>query len=136
MTQYDIIQALAAKARALSGIRAAPDDPPDTALAYPFAVTYFQSGSWRGDDATWKTAPQTFAIDLYMGRYPDAGRILATYSEYPESLGQAIVSDENLTAAVTMVKEVRCRFARMNYIGIDCFGYHFEIDVTAISAKA
>ena len=136
MTQYAITQALAAKVRALTGIRAAPDDAPDTALAYPFAVTYFQSGSWRGDDATWKTAPQTWAIDLYLGRYPDVGRVLAAYSEYPESLGQAIVSDENLTAAATLVSEVRCRFTRMNYIGIDCVGYHFEVDVTAISAKA
>ncbi len=136
MTQYAIIQALAAKVRALSGLRAAPDDPPDNALAYPFAVTYFQSGSWKGNDATWKTAPQTYAIDLYMGRYPDAGRVLKAYAEYPETLGQALVSDENLGGAVTLVSEVRCRFARMNYIGADCFGYHFEIDVTAMSAKS
>lgn len=136
MTQYAIVQALAAKVRALTGVRNAPDDPPDTALAYPFAVTYFQSGTWRGDDATWKTAPQTYAIDLYLGRYPDAGRALAAGSEYPEQLGQAIVSDENLALAVTLVSEVRCRFSRMNYIGIDCVGYHFEVDVTAISAKA
>ena len=133
---YSVIQRLAVHARAVSGMRSAPDNPPDSINMYPFAITYFMRGRWRGNDATWKTALNTFAIDIHLAKLPDIGRVLETCAEMPETLAQAIVSDETLNDTASCVNEVRGEFRVMNYAGIDTAGYHIEIDMTMESAKS
>lgn len=135
MTSRAVVQSIAAKARALTGMRAAPDNPPDVIAAYPFAVTYLLRGSWHGADATWGEGKATFACDVHLSRLPDTGRQLETYAELPRTLALAILSDETLGGACTSVNDVRCSFTRMGYNGIETAGYRFEIDVIANQAK-
>jgi len=133
---YDVVQALAVHARALTGMRSAPDNPPDSINMYPFAITYFMRGRWWGNDATWKTSADTWAIDIHLAKVPDIGRVLEACAEMPEALAQAIVSDETLGGTVTHIDEVRAEFRAMNYAGVDTAGYHLEIDATLKSAKS
>lgn len=135
MTQRAVVQAIAAKARALTSMRNAPDNAPDAVYGYPFAVTYFLRGSWVGHDATWESGPQTYACDIHLSRLPDVGRNLETYAEYPRLLAVAILSDETLGGAVTLVQEVRTDFRRMGYGDIETAGYHLEIDVLVAENK-
>lgn len=136
MTSRAVVQAIAAKARAITGMRAAPDNPPDSIAVYPFAVTYFFRGSWYGADASWGEGKATYACDVHLARTPDTGRQLETFAEMPRTLALAILSDETLGGACTSVTDVRCQFTRMGYSGIETTGYHFEIDVIANEAKS
>jgi len=135
-TIYGIVQAIAAKARALTGMRAAPDNVPDNIAAYPFAVTYLMRAEWGGNDATWLTSRrQTYACDIHLSRLPDVGRVLAAYPELPRSLAIAVLSDETLGGACTAVETVRANFQAMGYSGVETVGYHCEIDVVVTEAK-
>ena len=136
MTSRAVVQAIAAKARAITGMRAAPDNPPDSIAAYPFAVTYFMRGAWHGADATWGDGRVTYACDVHLSRLPDTGRQLETCAEMPRTLALAILSDETLGGACTAVFDVRCQFTRMGYSGIETAGYRFEIDIVANEAKS
>jgi hypothetical protein len=131
-----IKQRLAALARAVDGMRAAPNTPPDAINMFPFAITYRMRARTWGNDATWKSSIKTFAIDIHLSRLPDIGRALAAWDEIPEALTQAIVSDEALNDTATCVTEVRDEFRAMNYAGVDTAGYHIEIDMTVESAKS
>ena len=133
---HSVIHRLSTHATALPGMRSAPATPPDSINFYPFGVIYFMRGRWFGNDATWKTSDNTFAIDIHLARLPDIGRVLETYAEYPETLAQAIVSDETLNDTVTHVNDVRGALQRLNYAGIDTIGYRMEIDCTMKSSKS
>jgi len=49
-TLQSAIDEIQTEVRALSGIRSAPDEPPDQMGAYPFAVAYAGKGVWELPD--------------------------------------------------------------------------------------
>lgn len=132
----DITEAIANVAATLDGIRGAPARPPDSIGAYPFAVTYCRRGSWRANDATFKTGLLTLVCDIHMGRLPDLGRLLGAHESYLEDFPNALLRDPTLGGACDTINDIRHDLIPLYYAGIETFAYRFEIDIKYESAIA
>jgi len=71
---------------ALSGIRAAPHEPPESMSAYPFAVAFVKSGNWTlGKPAGCMTGLHDIVVELHIAR-KDLARDYAAAMAYAKSV--------------------------------------------------
>ena len=130
----DITEAIAGVAAELTGMRGAPARAPDSINAYPFAITYCRRGTWRANDATFKTGLLTFVCDIHLGRLPDLGRVLGAHEEYVNEFPNALLADLTLDSAVDTINDIRYELLPLYYAGVETFAYRFEIDIKYESA--
>jgi len=128
MTLASAIAAVQTKAGALSGIKAAPTNPPESANQFPFAVSYPRTGRAEFASAGWANYFHTLFCEIHISRQllPQA---IATALPYAELLPSAIMADPTLGGTVNEVREVRYTFGRLEWGGVDTIGFRFEIDV-------
>ncbi len=135
MTLAAAISNLQAKARAISGIKEAPDSPPENAGQFPFAVTYPRNG--QVDDPGWRKGLHTIFTEFHTSRVLLGSAITATMG-YMDAFEDAIARDPRLGGTVdTIVFPIRYTFGRMEWNGIPTIGVRYEITVkiqTALSA--
>lgn len=114
---------------ALSGIRGAPDEPPDSINVFPFAVCYARSGSYYIGPPDVMTGLHTIVLELHVAR-KDLARDVATAMGYAKSIPNAIYSalkDGSLTAISTL-GDIRYEFVPMTWAGQDTIGFRFYIE--------
>lgn len=131
MTLAAAIADIQSKALTLSGIKAAPVNPPESANVFPFVVSYARSGEFA-PGAGWANFHHTIYTELHVSRQILSVAI-ETVLPYAESFAGVILADPQLSGTVQEVRAVRYTFGRLNWNGIDTIGYRFEIDIkTAI----
>ena len=114
----------------ITGIRFAPDTPPDALGAFPFVVTYERSGELNPSEMhSGNFAPQKGQIwsDLHMAR-KDLPRDIAKVMTFRNLFLDALRDDPNLSGYVMMCTRVSWTLTPMVYNGVDTIGYRFVLE--------
>ena len=128
MTVEAAILNLQAKLLALSGMKAAPDAPPEGAGAFPFAVSYERTGTLAMRSAGFADDLATIWCEIHVSRQilPIA---IGTAMAFRDPFLKAIIADPTLGGSVSTVNAVRRTFGALKWADIDTIGYRFEVDV-------
>ena len=120
----------------ITGIRSAPDSPPERASAFPFLICYIRSGSFQPDNAYTATDTailglHTFACALHVARR-DLPRAYELSLPYAELIKNALFKQANLNwngTIETYTDPITFEFGNMEYGGVETLGYLFAIPV-------
>jgi hypothetical protein len=128
MTIEAAIQDLQDKLLSLSGMKSAPDSPPEGAGAFPFAVTYERTGTLTLNSYGWSTDIVTLWCEIHVSR-AILPRAVEQAMSFRDPLLKLIIADPTLGDTVSTVLELRRVFGRLEWGGIETVGYRFEIDI-------
>jgi len=127
-TIVDVAEQIQTYAGSLSGIRAAPKEPPDQMNVYPFAVCGFRRGTVTIAPAGTMKLLGTFVCQIHVAR-KDLPRDYRVAMPFGDTFLAKILQNPTMGGKVSTVIEVRPRFVEMTYGGIETLGWDFEIDV-------
>lgn len=133
MTVEAAVLDLQSKLLALSGMKAAPDYPPETAAPFPFGVSYEASATTEMGSFTYPLMDDraTIISEIHVSRVILPKAIKLAY-QFRDLFLEAILDDGNLSDSVAGVTEIRRTFGRLEWGGIETIGYRFEIDVVVL----
>lgn len=91
---------------AISGIRAAPHEPPDSINIYPFAVAFAKTGTWTlGKPTGCMTGMHDIVIELHLKRN-DLARDVTAAMAYAKSVPNAIGTAQLVTVSLTALEAI------------------------------
>ena len=128
MTVQAAILNLQAKALALSGMKSAPDAPPDAAGAFPFAASYERIGKMVTHSYGFSHELVTIFTELHVTRQ-NLTVAIDTAMPFRDPFLVAIRNDPTLGGTISTIEEVRWTFGALKWGTVDTIGYRFEIDV-------
>lgn len=127
----DAIDQLQTEIRAISGIRAAPDEPPEAISVYPYVVGYVRDGTWESEfGAQIMKGLHNIVLELHVARGSDLTRAVVEAMGYSNSIPNAIFDafrDLRLTT-IDAFTTIAYTFGPMSWNGIDTFGFRFVIN--------
>lgn len=134
-TLQDAINAIQAKARALPGMRDAPNEPPEQPGMFPFAISYPDAGDWTGIGETFKQGMHTVRTDIHVAR-KDLPRDYLRLVPYADSFPNALLGDVQLGDSVTaIVGGIAYEFFSADWgNGVVTIGLRFRTTVKQIGA--
>lgn len=132
MSLSTAIAAIQATAGAITGIKAAPTSPPESASVFPFAVSYAKSGTETPQSAGWAIGLHTIVCEIHVARQV-LPKDIALALPFYELFRSAILSDPTIAGTVATVNVIRYEFGRLEYGNKQTIGYRFEIDVKLTS---
>ena len=92
---------------AISGIRAAPHEPPDNINIYPFAVAFAKTGTWTlGKPTGCMTGMHDIVIELHTGVRKDLARDVTAAMAYAKSVPNAIGTAQLVTVSLTALEAI------------------------------
>jgi hypothetical protein len=116
---------------AISGIRAAPHEPPDSISQYPFAVAFAKSGSWTfGNPTGQMKGIHDITIELHTGVRKDLARDVTTAMGYAKSVPNAIGKAQLITVSLSALQAIGSmdyEFGPMAWNGIDTIGWRWTL---------
>lgn len=120
---------------AITGIRHAPNYPPEDAAVYPFVVAYAGSGEFRtGEPAGALKYLGSIIIDLHVAR-KDLPRDAEKAMTYHTTIPNDILKDVTLGGNIDTCGPVSCSgLIAMSYGGQDTLGLRFTIENVKILA--
>lgn len=117
----------------VSGVRAAPAEPPEKLDPLPMAVTFEHSGELDvAPMYAGSFAPQTGTLwsELHVSR-ADLPRAIRSGMSFRDEFLRALQADPNLNGTIMIISPVRWTFLPMEWNGIQTVGYRFEIDFSS-----
>lgn len=124
---------LAAHARSISGVKMAPDYPPDNIAVFPFAVVYLERGVVMAEAADQSRNINAVIVEFHVNRtlLPAA---IQTATTYIESFGDLLVNDPTLGGACDTIlmgvsENVTYEFGWMEWGGVRTIGVRFHVPV-------
>lgn len=126
----DVISRIQSIARALPGVKEAPDYMPESLNQFPFALSYYRQGNTTAM-AGWRKGLHVFFMEVHIARQvlPMA---LKMAMPFYEKVIDALIDDPTLGGTVsTIVWPVNHTFGWLSYGGTDNahIGWRFEITV-------
>lgn len=135
-TLYDAIKGVQDIVGAVSGIRAAPDEPPANMSMFPFAVAYASEGEWEmGAIGTDKGLHQ-IVVEVHVTPNTNLARSIATAMPYGDLVGLALLADPTLGGAASTFGGVRYKFGVMRYGGKETMGWRFFLEGVKVQVAA
>ncbi len=127
-TLQSAIDEIQAQIRTLSGIRAAPDEPPDQISAYPFVVAYASSGEWRFQTPETKVGLHDIVVELHVAR-KDLPRDVQNAMSYSDSIPNAIMLalKDGTFSAIETFERITYEFVSLGWGGVDTIGFRFTV---------
>lgn len=113
---------------AIPGIQSAPSKVPDSAGAFPFAVSYPRSGGLVMNSVDWANVLHTIYTELHFGNQLLAISIPQAMP-YARLVFLGLMADITLAGNVSEISAVRYTFGKLAWAGIETIGFRFEIDV-------
>ncbi len=115
---------------AITGVKAAPDNPPDVPSGqWPFSIAFPRTGEFQGGGNAQVVGLHTIVVQLHYHRQ-DLSRSYETIIPYLETVIEAILADVTLGGTVTTIRDsITYTFGAMTYAGIDTIGWQFEVPV-------
>jgi hypothetical protein len=135
MTQSvtNAIGVLATKLRALSGIKNAPNVPPEDAGLFPFGVAYEATGTTNANAEGFANDIVTIFVEVHVARVLLGNAVLQAMA-FRDPFLVALLSDPTLGGTVSTINEIRRTFGRLEWGGVETIGYRFEVDVKVVMA--
>lgn len=116
---------------ALSGMRQAPSQPPDSAGAFPFGVSYIGAVDVTQASLTLRTHIFTIITEIHVAR-KDLPRDVAKLDPYPTAFPDAVWTTPTLTGAVDTVLSVVGQLIPSAWGGVDtlCWQFNTRVKIT------
>jgi hypothetical protein len=127
-TLIEVQAAIQALARGLSGVRVAPNAPPDQAAAYPFVVTLPAQGTIGTVIAGCLAGSHTFQTEIHVAR-KNLTYDTPTLIPLLRAFYRSVLADPTLGGTVEAVGDVRYYWKAMEWGGQETRGYLIQIDV-------
>ena len=132
MTIQAAVTAIQGVVENVTGIQAAPDNPPDAMLAFPFSVTYPGTGTWITESAGQKKGLHNLVCEIHVQDIGGLGVAYQASVGYGDTVPNALMSDPTLGGAVdTIVGEIRYTYGYLRWGSTEDqhLGWRFEITV-------
>ena len=114
---------------AISGIRGAPDEPPDSINAFPFAVAYVESGEYYIGPPQVMTGLHTVVVESHVAR-KDLERDVARAMPYAKAIPNAIfaaLTNSTFTAFQTL-GAIAYEFGPLDWGDVQTIGFRFRLE--------
>jgi hypothetical protein len=114
----------------LTGMRLAPNYPPEQANAFPFAISYIDNGRLESArlGSVLSDGYHVLATEIHVAR-----RDLPTAIESAEGFlalfVTALQGDPTLNSQVMIIERMNYTFGALQYGGVDTIGYRFLLDI-------
>ena len=121
---------IAEEIRTISGIRNAPDVPPESNDLFPFLLTAPGAGVYQQGPAQVMTALNNIEVELHIKRMADLSRSFSTAWEYVDQIPyelMKLLNDGGFSTIKTFGYIERSRFVAMEYGGVKTVGYLLTI---------
>ena len=127
------IEALAAHARSISGVKYAPDYPPDNIGVFPFSVIYIENGQIMAEAADQSRNIVRVIVEIHVSRVLLATAI-ETATGYIETYGDLLVNDPTLGGACAAIpmgisENITFEMGWLAWGGTPSFGVRFHVPV-------
>lgn len=128
MSLQDCIDDVQDHMAAISGIRAAPHEPPEDTAVFPFCAAYAGPGEFRtGEPAGMMKYLGSIIVDLHLAR-KDLPRDVERVMTYHESIPNDILEDTTLGGHAQTSGPVSCSgLIAMEYGGVQTIGLRYTI---------
>lgn len=128
MTVASAINNLQAKALTLTGMKAAPDYPPESINVFPFSAAYEASGSLPNWMSDWADELAIIFVEFHV-----SNQLLATAVEVAYALRDPFIkkvfADPKLGGTIDTLQTIEWEFGRLEWGKIQTIGYRFRIGV-------
>lgn len=132
MALNDAVLALMDVVQGVAGIRQAPDYPPDTAGAFPFAVAYLSGGTYTNwtHARPLKQFEGNITLQLHVARR-DLPRAVEEVMVFPDRIRNAIAADRTLNGKLqgAISTLTVSGLQGFSWGGVDTLGFEFTIPV-------
>ena len=131
-TVQEAIDQIAADLRALTGIRGAPDEPPEQMAVYPFIVCYTRSGSWEIAPVGVRKGLHNIAVELHVAR-KDLARDVQGAMAYSDSVPNALLkalttSGDRFASTISTFQRISYTFGPMEWAGQATIGFRWTLE--------
>lgn len=117
----------------ISGVRAAPAEPPEKLDPFPIAITFERTGALdlaKMYSGSFASQTGTIWSELHIARQDNLALAVRAALPYRVPFLRALQGDSNLNSSVFVVNAVRWTFMPMEWNGLATVGYRFELDYT------
>jgi F0F1-type ATP synthase membrane subunit c/vacuolar-type H+-ATPase subunit K len=114
------------KMLALSGMKAAPNVPPEGTAVFPFAVCYERSGEMILHSAGFAQDLAVIWAEIHVGRGL-LGPAITQAMAFRDPFQVALMNDPTLGGTVSNFTTVRRTFGLLSWGGVETIGYRWEI---------
>jgi hypothetical protein len=113
----------------VSGIRAAPSEPPEKLNMFPFAVCFTRSGIYQIGPPEVMTGLHVICIEVHVARR-DLPRDIRAAMVYAKSIPNKVFSALKASSltAISTLGNIRYEFGPMAYGGQDTLGFRFLLE--------
>lgn len=114
----------------ITGLRSAPDYPPDKPGTFPFLVVFPASGTFAPVTFDGPEGAHTVIIQIHVAR-KDLARDLKDAIPYVEKIAKKLLYQDhsNLNSTVDDIGELRYTFGDLEWGGVPTLGYSCELDI-------
>lgn len=132
-TLDDFIKALQDDLAAISGVRAAPDYPPENMNVFPFIVVYPGKGVWSSDVPGNKRWLGSVVVELHIAR-KDLPRDVKAALVYHESVPNALLKPvatsggDRFASTIATFGTIDEMFGALNWANTDTIGWRWTIN--------
>lgn len=123
------IDEIQAQVATVSGIRAAPDEPPEAINAFPFAVCYASSGRYSIGPPDVMHGMHSIILEVHVARVDlarDVGRAMGYAKSIPNRVFYALKA--GTLPALETIGAIRYEFGAMMYAGQKTLGFRFTLE--------
>ncbi len=116
----------------ISGIKKAPQYPPEKMSEYPFAIAFPGNGTFTPDASGTKRGLHTITLEVHTAR-KNMAQDIAAVIDYGESVSSALLNNLRLNSTVDTINGVGYQFGPLGYDTVPTIGYTFSIDVKILN---
>lgn len=126
-TLLDVIKYVQGVVGGISGIRAAPDNPPGSINIYPFSVAYAGTDIWEVAPVGTGKALRTIIVEVHVAR-KDLPRDITASMAFSDSIPLALLANPTLGGLVSNFQRVRSEFGELGWGNVPTLGFRFFIE--------
>ena len=125
----DIVDQLQAEVRDVAGIRAAPDEPPDSMNHFPFAVCHARSGHYHLGTTDQVNGIHEIWLEVHIAR-TQLDRDVQAVMDFGDTIPMAIWSayEAGTLTALKTFQGISYEFGPMLWGGVPTLGFRFTIE--------
>jgi hypothetical protein len=130
----DVIKGIMDIVGAVSGIRAAPDYPPESINVFPFAVCYPGTGRIIIEPAGVMKGLHEIVLEIHVAR-KDLSRDVQAAIPFVDSIPLALCGDVTFGGTTSTWGAIRYQFMPLGWNGVETIGWRFWIESVKVQTS-